>query len=99
MTVKAIKLISGEELVSEVLFQDEEVITLKNPLLILMRPGQDGSLTIGFAPFAPYLGKDPSFSIKLDKVIFASEVDTQMANQYNSLFGGIVTPPKQIILG
>lgn len=105
MTVKAVKLISGEELVGEVLHEEKgndgfiEEITLKNVMLILIQRAQDGNLSVGFVPFAPYLGKEAVFDFKHDKLLFVKEVDTQMTNQYNSIFGGIVTPPKTILLG
>lgn len=99
MTVKAVKLISGEELVGEVVEESPDVIALKNVLAILISRGQDGNLGVGFVPFAPYLGQGVVHDFKTNKLIFVKEVDTQMANQYNSIFGGVVVPPKQILLG
>lgn len=105
MTIKAIKLISGEELVGEVVHEERgndgfiEEISIKNVLAIMIQRAQDGNLSVGFVPFAPYLGKDVAFDFKHDKLLFVKEVDTQMTNQYNSIFGGIVTPPKTILLG
>jgi hypothetical protein len=105
MTVKAIKLISGEELVGEVIHEEKgndgfiEEITLKNVLAILIQRAQDGNLGVGFVPFAPYLGKNTTFDFRHEKLLFVKEVDEQMTNQYNSIFGGIVTPPKQLIIG
>ena len=99
MTVKAIKLISGEELLGEVFHEDETEILLKNVLAILMSRQQDGNLGIGFVPFAPYLGKDMTLEFKTSHLIFSKEVDDQMKNQYNSIFGGIITPPKTLLVG
>lgn len=103
MTVKAVKLISGEELVGEVVHEEKTgelvtEITLKNVLAILIQRAQDGNLGVGFVPFAPYLGRNTSFDFPMEKLLFVKEVDDQMANQYNSIFGGIVTPPKTLIL-
>lgn len=98
MTVKAVKLVSGEELIGEVIFEETDHIVLKNVLAILIRQDQQGNLGVGFLPFAPYVGKNASFEFKKDKLTFAMEVDDQMRNQYNSIFGGIVTPPKTLIL-
>lgn len=98
MTVKAVKLISGEELIGELLYEDSDHIVLKNVLAIMIRQDQQGNLGVGFIPFAPYAGKNASFEFKLDKLTFVVEVDDQMRNQYNSIFGGIVTPPKTLIL-
>jgi hypothetical protein len=99
MTIKAVKLISGEELVGEVHHEEEGSVSLKNVMLILIQRDKDGNLGIGFLPFAPYLGKEAVFDFPESKTTFVKEVDTQMANQYNSIFGGIVTPPKSLILG
>lgn len=99
MTVKGIKLLSGEELVAEVLHEDESEITIKNPLAIMLRQSPTGDIAVSFIPFAPYLGKRPTMTFPMNKIIFAIEVDDQMQNQYNSVFGGIVTPPKQLIVG
>lgn len=99
MDVKAIKLISGEEIVAEVLHEEPGVeITLKNPLAIMMSRNRDGDLNVGFVPFAPYLGKSPTITFTNDKIIFAIEVDDQMKNQYTSIFSGIVTPTKKLIV-
>jgi hypothetical protein len=97
MTVKAIKLVSGEELIGEVIYEGD-FVTIKNILAIVIRQAQDGNLTVGFVPFAPYLGRGASVDFAKSKLIFIKEVDDQMANQYNSIFGGIVTPPKTLIL-
>lgn len=99
MLVKAVKLISGEELVGEVIHEEDGTVTMKNPLAIVMSRTQTGDLNVGFVPFAPYLGKDASFDFTPDRMIFIKEVDDQMKNQYTSIFGGIVTPPKQILMG
>jgi len=98
MLVKAVKLISGEELVGEVVHEEEDEITLKNALAIVLSRTPTGDLSVGFVPFAPYLGRGTHFDFKAKDLIFVKEVDEQMKNQYNSLFGGIVTPPKTLIL-
>jgi hypothetical protein len=100
MTIKAVKLVSGEELIGEVLHEEPGLeVTLKNVVAVMISRTQSGDLSIGFVPFAPYLGKGASHSFELVKTIFVKEVDEQMANQYNSIFGGVVVPPKQILLG
>ena len=101
MNVQAMKLVSGEEIVAEVVKEDVELglITIKNPLAIMLSRSQSGDLNVGFVPFAPYLGNEPTIELELKKLQFINEVDDQMKNQYNSIFGGIVTPPKQLITG
>lgn len=98
-TVKAIKILSGEELVAEVLHEDENEITIKNPLAIMIQRAPTGDLNVVLIPFAPYLGRHPTITFTMNRILFAVEVDEQMRNQYNSVYGGIVTPPKQLIVG
>lgn len=99
MTVKAVKLVSGEELVGDVVYEEPDHIVMQNVLAIMLHRTQDGNLNVGFVPFAPYLGKGVNFEFKLDKLLFVKEVDDQMKNQYNSIFGGVVVPPKTLIVG
>lgn len=99
MLVKALKLISGEELVGEVISESETNIVIKNPLAIMLSRTRDGDLSIGFVPFAPYLGEKIELSFDKERTLFCKEVDEKMQNQYSNIFGGIVTPPKKLILG
>ena len=103
MIVKAIKLISGEELVAEIIHEEfigeNPCITFRNPLVIMMNRTQSGDINVGFVPFAPYLGKHPTITLPMNKIIFVIEVDNQMVEQYMSIFSGIVTPTKQLIVG
>jgi hypothetical protein len=99
MNVKAIKLMSGEEIVGEILAENEDEITIKNPVAVMLSRTQTGDINVGFIPFAPYVGKHPEITFKVNNLIMVSEVDEQMKNQYNSVFGGIVTPPKQLLIG
>jgi hypothetical protein len=100
MNIKALKLISGEELIGEVVSQSDAMITLKNVLGISLQMGNDGRPMIGFLPFMGYVKRESQFSFSLDKVIISEEVqDDSLRNQYSSIFGGIVTPPKTLITG
>lgn len=97
MTVKAAKLISGEEVIGEVVNETEKFLTLKHPVVVALQPTADGRVGMGFLPFMPYVNEP--VTIPLDKVIVLEVVDDNMKNQYNSVFGGIVTPPKTLITG
>jgi hypothetical protein len=100
MLIKVLKLVSGEEVVAEIVHHDESEIVIKNPLAIILQRGQQqGEIGIGFVPFAPYAGRSATINIRKDKIVFEFEVDDEMRNQYNTIFGGIVTPPKTLIVG
>lgn len=99
MTVKALKLASGDEIIGEIVTETTTEITLKNAVLVAIQQSPDGRAALGFLPFMPYLGKDKNITFKSANVMVLEEVDDQMKNQYNSVFGGIVVPPKQLITG
>ena len=99
MSVKALKLVTSEEVVGEVVYETEEFVTLKNVVVVAIQPGPDGRAALGFLPFMPYLGKEVKIKFEKAKILVNEVVDDQMANQYNSVFGGIVVPPKTLITG
>jgi hypothetical protein len=99
MTVKALKLTTSEEVVGEVVSETDDAVALKNVVVVAIQPGPDGRAALGFLPFMPYLGKDKTITFSAKNIILCEAVDDQMANQYNSVFGGIVVPPKQLITG
>ena len=89
MTVKAYRLISGEDIIADV---DIEIdgYTFKNPAQIVMQQTQDGRVGAAFAPFAPY-AKDNKVLMYPDSVVGEMELDIKLINEYNRIFGsGIV---------
>jgi hypothetical protein len=100
MTITAIKLVTGEEIVGDVTSALDQYpnITIKNPVLVAIQRAQDGQMALAFLPFMPYLGKDVEIDIPRDKTIIVKTVDEGMRNQYNTVFGGILTPTKQLLV-
>lgn len=95
--VKAIKLITGEELIAQIIESDQDTLKIKNPLAIVVQRTERGP-AIGFVPWMPYLEGD--IVMNRSSTVLISEVDFEMRNQYNSMFGtGIITPPKELIMG
>lgn len=99
MSIKAYKLVTGEEIIGTITEETPEEVNLKNVLIVATQYTQDGKASIGFVPFMPYIPKDSIIKIKTEKVIFSNDVDDIMINQYNSVFGKIVTPSKKLIVG
>ena len=95
MAVKILKLITGEEVIGEVVAEEKKFIELKNPLSIMLRPSQEG-FTFGFVPWCNLM--DGNKQIPLDKVVVMGDASDDVKNAYNSMFGGIVTPPKQLLV-
>jgi len=99
MTIKAIKLVSGEELAVEITEESDTSITFKNPVAcVLQRSQQTDGAALGFMPWM-HSANGP-FTVDKSKIICSSELAEEVKNGYNQIFGaGIVVPPKDLILG
>jgi len=98
MPVKVIKSVTGEEILGDV----EEIqggYLVSNPVIVMLRGiPQGGQMGLEFVPYIAYAAIR-SVEFSTDKVIHVLEVDDTVKNQYNTIFGGIVVPPKNILLG
>lgn len=97
INVKLFRIVTGEEVVSELVLETETSITIKNGLVVVPTP-QGG---IGFAPWTPVINKDkPEIVVSKNFVVYIAEVDEQVKNKYNEIYGSkLVTPgEKKLIL-
>ena len=94
----SLKLVTGEELVAEIINETEDFIEIKNPVAAVMQRRQDGP-ALGFLPWMQ-AANGPTFVIAKDKIVCEAEVADEVKNGYNQIFGaGIMVPPKDLILG
>jgi len=95
MNVKLIRIVTGEEVVAEVVSETDDTITVKNGLVVLPT-GQ----SIGFAPWATVISKEePEITMNLKHVIYVAEVQDSVSQKYKEMFGNIITPQeKKLIL-
>jgi hypothetical protein len=93
--VKLIRLITGEEIVAEVLDWKNGIMTIQNALVIIPQQGQ-----VGFAPWATVINPEmPEIGLDMKHIIYSVEVAEPVVKQYNEIFGSnIVLPEKQLIL-
>lgn len=91
MMIKIFKLITGEELITDVTSGSENGYHLENPASIVVKQTSTG-MGVALAPFLAYTkGK-----VYLSKhaVAVEGEADDQLVNEYNRIFGaGIVVAP------
>ena len=99
MTIKILKLVSGEELAVEITEENDSSVTFKNPVAcVLQRSQQTGGAALGFMPWMH--AADGPFTVDKSKIICVANVADEVKNGYNQIFGaGIVVPPKDLILG
>lgn len=99
MSVKIIKLITGEEILAEVKDEFINPLPIKNPVRIIVMPNKIDPKTpnIGFAPWAEF-SDDKEFVLDKSHVVAIMTPITEFVNQYNSMFGGLVVPKSNLIL-
>ena len=92
--VKLIRILTGEEIIAEVLSETDDTLTVQNGLVVL--PSAQG---VGFAPWATVIDKlNPDITVSKTHVVYIAEVDATVKNKYSEMFGGITTPDKKLIL-
>jgi hypothetical protein len=101
LNVKLIRLITGEELIAEVIHQDEKQVVIKNPIRVVLMPNQSrdpkAAPTIGFAPWVEF-SEDKKIELDKSHVLYIVTPVQEFINQYNSIHGGIVAPSSKLIL-
>ena len=90
MDVKLIRIITGEEVVAEVLSETDDTITVQNGLVVL--PTNTG---VGFAPWATVISKEkPEITVSKTHVVYVAEVQDDVSKKYNEMFGSKLVMPE-----
>jgi hypothetical protein len=99
LNVKLIRLVTSEELIAEVITNSDNKLVIKNPLRVMIIPSKTTpqNPTVGFAPWCEFTDDN---TIELDKshILCIMNPIKEFMNQYNSAFGGIITPTSSGIL-
>ena len=99
LNVKLIRLLNGEELMAEVVNSNDSKVTIKDAIRVVVMPQKDPKAppSIGFAPWLEF-SEDKQIELDKSHVLFVVTPIKEFINQYNSLFGGIVTATTKLIL-
>ena len=95
MNVKLIRVVTGEEIVAEVVSETDDTITVQNALVVL--PTNNG---VGFAPWATVISKDePEIIVSRNHLVYVAEVQEDVFKKYNEMFGSkLITPDKKKLI-
>ena len=95
MNVKLIRVVTGEEIVAEVLSETDDTITVQNGIVVL--PTNTG---VGFAPWATVISKEkPEITVSKTHVVYVAEVQDDVSKKYNEMFGSkLITPDKKKLI-
>ena len=93
--VKLLRIVTGEEVIAELLSETEETITLQNGLAVL--PTNNG---VGFAPWATVISKEnPEITISKTHLVYVAEVQEDVCKKYNEMFGSkLITPDSKKLI-
>lgn len=90
MTVRAYKLVSGEDIIAE-LFEtgNNDTYTIKNPAVIVVQRSENGQVGVGLQPYTPFAAG--VVTLYKSSMIAEFDADMNLVNEYNRIFGsGIV---------
>jgi hypothetical protein len=93
--IKLMKLTTGEEILAEIVSEDGNSLTIKNCVAIVLNPSREG-ISYGFMPWGNLSKEDKT--IVRTNVIYSATPNDDIRSSYSSMFGGIVTPPKHLIV-
>ena len=93
--VKLIRIITGEEVVAELLEETESYIKVQNGLVVLPT-----AQSVGFAPWATVISKEnPEIIVQKTHVVYIAEVQEDVAKKYNEMYGSkLVTPSSKKLI-
>jgi len=95
MEVKLIRMSSGEDIVAEFFSKTDEIVSIKNPIVAI----PTGAGKLGFAPWSPIVSREiESLDINARFVIYISDPDPDVVDQYKNMFSSIATPPSKKLI-
>ena len=94
MTVKLIRMWSGEDVIADITKEDTDSITITDPIVAV--PSQQQG-QIAFAPWSPLLQKD-KLEVTKKYLVYIGDPQPEIIEQYNSMFGKLSKPTKKLIL-
>lgn len=89
MNIKVLKLITGEEIITQIKSESDHDLVLEEPQRFVVT--EEG---VGSMPLVP-ISKDKKYTISKNHVILIAEPDDNVRNVYSAKYGsGIVLPTK-----
>lgn len=95
INVKLIRIVTGEEIIAELLSETDENITIQNGLVVL--PTNNG---VGFAPWATVISKEnPEIVLSKKHIVYIVETQEEVSKRYSEMFGSkLITPDKKSLI-
>ena len=94
MTVKLIRMWSGEDVIADIVEENTDSVVITDPI-VAVPSQQDGR--IAFAPWSPLLQKD-KIEVTKKYIVYIGDPQAEIVEQFNQMFGKISKPTKKLIL-
>ena len=95
MTIKLLRLTSGEEIIVTITGSSPDSVTFEKP--VALYAAEEGKL--GFMPYIPYTKAEDGLTIKSEHIIFEVDPISEVLDQYKSATSVIqITQPQGIIV-
>ena len=94
MTVKLIRMWSGEDVIADIVEENTDSVVITDPIVAV--PSQEQG-RIAFAPWSPLLQKD-KLEVTKKYIVYIGDPQAEIIEQFNSMFGKISKPTKKLIL-
>ena len=101
MKVVALKLVTGEDVLGEIVINDSQGMRLKNPVGIAIVKGKDGGTNIGFSPFPIHSEPQTDLEIGFEysHIVYSYLPAADFIKNYKNIFGsGLIVPENKIIV-
>ncbi len=80
---------SGEDVIADLKDTTDDAVVIVNPIVAV----PTGQGQIGFAPWSPILdGKDKDIEVTRKYVVYISDPQSDIIDQYKQMFSSIATP-------
>lgn len=95
MEVKLLRVITGEEIIAEIVDESQSAVTIKNALVVI--PTQQ---SVGFAPWATVIDREkPEIYLDRQHIVYVASVDESIRNKYDEVYGSkLVKPEKKSLI-
>jgi len=94
MTVKLIRMWSGEDVIADIVEENTDSVVITDPI-VAVPSQQEGR--IAFAPWSPLLQKD-KLEVTKKYIVYIGDPQEEIIEQFNKMFGKISKPTKKLIL-
>ena len=96
MNVKLIRMWSGEDVVTDLVKETDDYVTIANPIVAV--PSQQQG-QIAFAPWSPILKeRDTEVEVSKSYVVYIADTQDEVVEQFKSMFTPVAVPPRKKLI-